>query len=176
MLEVVLHIGRGGGSVPEGTLDGTHRVLLVAVDDYGAIVSREFDSIVGVMSDHHELGEGGIAEDGAVGQRQFRDVEVDEIGPVVGASAEGDRERYLADRRGRARGDPGKGPRWLEAFMRNLHLVERVGGEHVQPRTAVDERPGNGDVADGGGADEWELTDCMYYGRMVRFVEGDGVV
>ena len=48
----------------------------------------------------HELGQGWIPEDGVVRQMDVRDVEVDELGEVVLAFPEGDREAYLPYRCG----------------------------------------------------------------------------
>ena len=35
------------------------------------------DEVVGVVGDRHELGEGGVAEDGVVGHADVRDVKVE---------------------------------------------------------------------------------------------------
>ena len=52
----------------------------------------------------HELGESWVPEDGIVRQANVGDVEVDELGVVVVALAEGDREADLPDRMRRAVG------------------------------------------------------------------------
>ena len=51
-----------------------------------------------MISHGHELGESWVAEDGVVWQANVGDVEVDELGVVVVALAEGDREADLSDR------------------------------------------------------------------------------
>ena len=56
------------------------------------------------MSDYHELGQGWIPEDGIVRQVDVGDVEVDELGVVVVALSEGDREADLLYRGGGAVG------------------------------------------------------------------------
>ena len=43
-----------------------------------------------MVGHRHELGEGGVAEDGIVGQADVRDVEIDQLGAVVGLRAKGD--------------------------------------------------------------------------------------
>ena len=51
--------------------------------------------IVAMVSRSHELGQGRIPEDGIVREADVGDVEVDELGVVVVALAEGDREADL---------------------------------------------------------------------------------
>ena len=48
-----------------------------------------------VVRDRHELGQGRIPEDGIVRQTDVGDVEVDELGAVVVALSEGEREADL---------------------------------------------------------------------------------
>ena len=48
------------------------------------------------MGHRHELGEGGVAEDGVVGQADVRDVEVDQLGAVVVLRSKGDYEPHLS--------------------------------------------------------------------------------
>ena len=45
-----------------------------------------------MVGDCHELGQGRIPEDGIVRQADVRDVEVDELGAVILALSEGDRQ------------------------------------------------------------------------------------
>ena len=52
------------------------------------------------MSDCHELGQGWIPEDGIVRQADVHDVEVDELGAIVLALPEGDRQADLPYRCG----------------------------------------------------------------------------
>ena len=57
-----------------------------------------------MMSHGHELGESRVPEDGVVRQANVGDVEVDELGAVVVALAEGDRKAELPYRGGGAVG------------------------------------------------------------------------
>ena len=79
----------------EGTLEGAHRISFFArnCDDYAA--SRHLEDIVAVMGHRHELGQGRISKDGILRQADVGDVEVDELGVVVVALAEGDRQADL---------------------------------------------------------------------------------
>ncbi len=54
------------------------------------------------MSHRHELGQGWVPEDRIVWQADIGDVEVDELGAVVVAFSEGDREADLPYRGGGA--------------------------------------------------------------------------
>ena len=51
-----------------------------------------------MVGDHHEFGEGGSSQDGMVRGLELRDLEVDVLGAVVVAGAEGDRQSGPADR------------------------------------------------------------------------------
>ena len=51
-----------------------------------------------MMSHGHELGESWVPEDGVVWQENVGDVEVDDLGAVVVARPEGDREADLPNR------------------------------------------------------------------------------
>ena len=51
-----------------------------------------------MVGDRHELGEGGSYQDGVVGGLELGDLEVDVLGAVFVAGAEGDRQGGLADR------------------------------------------------------------------------------
>ena len=53
-----------------------------------------------MVGDRHELGQGRIPEDGVVWQTDVGDVKVDELGAVVVAFSEGDREADLPYRHG----------------------------------------------------------------------------
>ena len=55
----------------------------------------QLDEVVGVVGHCHELGEGGVAEDGVVGQADVRDVKVDQLSAVVGLCAKGDSKPHL---------------------------------------------------------------------------------
>ena len=76
----------------KGTLEGAHRISFFAWDRDDPAASRHLEDIVAMMGDCHELGEGWIPEDGVVWQTDVRDVEVDELGAVVLALPEGDRQ------------------------------------------------------------------------------------
>ena len=58
-----------------------------------------------MMGDCHELGQGRVPEDGIVRQADVHYVEVDELGAVVVALAEGDREVDMPYRGGGAVSD-----------------------------------------------------------------------
>ena len=61
-----------------------------------------------MVSHGHELGESWVAEDGVVWQANVGDDEVDELGAVVIARPEGDREADLPDRNRGAASDSGE--------------------------------------------------------------------
>ena len=58
-----------------------------------------------MVSHHHKFGQGWISKDGAVGQANVGDVEVDELNAVVLALSKGDREADLPYRGGRTISD-----------------------------------------------------------------------
>ena len=88
----------------KGALKGAHRIPLFTRDRDDSPSSWHLENIVAVMSDCHELGQGWIPEDGIVRQANVRDVEVDELGAIVLALPEGDRQADLPYRRGGAVG------------------------------------------------------------------------
>ena len=94
---VLVSGGRHRGSLV-GRLRSVQGVRDHAADDDGAARARELDEVVGVVGDRHELGEGGVAENGVVGQADVRDVEVDQLSAVVGLCAKGDCEPHLPQR------------------------------------------------------------------------------
>ena len=53
-----------------------------------------------MMSDRHELGQGWIPEDGIIRQADVRDIKVNELGAIVLAPPEGDRQADLPYRCG----------------------------------------------------------------------------
>ena len=84
----------------EGTLKGAHRISLFTWDCDDSSASWHLQDVVAVMGDCHELGQGWTPEDGVVRQADVRDVEVDELGAVVLALPEGDRQADLPYRCG----------------------------------------------------------------------------
>ena len=58
----------------------------------------------------HELGEGGVDEDGIVGQADVHDVEIDQLSAVVGLRAKGDCEPHLSQRGSESLCHPREGP------------------------------------------------------------------
>ena len=84
----------------EGTLEGAHHISFFTWDHDDPVASRHLEDIVAMMGHCHVLGPGWIPEDGVVRQMDVRDIEVDELGPVVLALPEGDREADLPYRCG----------------------------------------------------------------------------
>ena len=84
----------------EGALEGAHHISLFAGDRDDPAASRHLEDIVAVVRHRHELGQGWIPEDGIVRKVDVGDVEVDELGAVVVALSEGDREADLSYRGG----------------------------------------------------------------------------
>ena len=123
------------------------------MDGDGASAAGDLDHVVGMMRDGHELREGGVAEDGVVGQANVRDVEVDELAAVVLLRAKGDSELDLPQRLDGSAGDSREGPGGHEPLVGHLKCLESLDGNDVQACTPIDERLGDGDVVDGGGAD-----------------------
>ena len=78
----------------EGTLKGAHRISFFAWDHDDSAASWHLEDIVAVVGHYHELG--------IVRQTDVSDVEVDELGAVVIALPEGDREADLPYRGGGA--------------------------------------------------------------------------
>ena len=77
-----------------------------------------------VVGDRHELGEGGSSQDGMVGGLELGDLEVDVLGAVVVAGAEGDRQGGPANR-----SRPGSGDDAVEG------LVLTLTNDHFQAST-----------------------------------------
>ena len=120
-----------------------------------------------MMSHGHELGESWVAEDGVVRQANVGNVEVDELGAVVVACPEGDREVDLPDWNCGAVGDSRERLGWLKLIVRHLEIVERLYGQDVEPCPAVDEGPGDLHVTDNWGAKHWEDSG---YGRALELI------
>ena len=71
----------------------------------GSAASRHLEDVVAMVGHCHELGKGWIPKDGIVREADVGDIEVDELGAVVFALAEGDREVDLPYRSGGTVGD-----------------------------------------------------------------------
>ena len=84
----------------EGTLKGAHYISFFAGDRDDPAASWHLEDIVAMVGHRHELGQGWIPEDGIVRQVDVGDIEVDELGAVVVALAEGDRKADLPYRGG----------------------------------------------------------------------------
>ena len=100
------------------------------------------------------------------------DVEVDELGVVVVACLEGDREADLPNWNCGAIGDSGERLGWLKLIVRHLEIVECLYGQDVEPCPAVDEGPVDGHLVDGGGAQHWERTRAGRVGGVIIRAEG----
>ena len=85
-----------------------------------------------MVSYGHELGQHWVPKDGVVRQANVSDVEVNELGVVVVACAEGDREADLPNRNRGAIGDSGERLGWLKLIVRHLEIVECFHGQDVE--------------------------------------------
>ena len=110
--------------------------------------SWHIEDIVAVVGYDHELGQRRVPEDGVVQQENVGDVEVDELGAVVVACPEGDREAHLPNWNCGAIGDSGERLGWLKLIVRHLEIVERLYGQDVESSSAIDEGPGDLHIAD----------------------------
>ena len=113
-----------------------------------------------MVSYGHELGQRWVPKDGVVRQANVSDVEVDELGAVVVACPEGDKEADLPNRDRGAVDDSGEGLGWLKLSVGHLEIVECFLGQDVEPCPAVDEGPGYHHVADDWGTKHQEESDC----------------
>ena len=76
----------------KGTLEGAHRIPLFARDRDDSTASWHLEDVVAVVGHRHELGLVRIPKDGIVRQTDVSNIKVDELGAVVVALSEGDRE------------------------------------------------------------------------------------
>ena len=76
-----------------------------------------------MMGHGHELGQCWAIEDGIVRQANVGDVEVDDLGAVVVACPEGDREADLPNRDRGAVGDSRERLGWLKLIVGHLRLL-----------------------------------------------------
>ena len=86
-----------------------------------------------MMSHGHELGQRRVPEDGVVRQANVGDVKVDELGAVVVARPEGDREADLPNWNCGAVGDSGEGLGWLKLTVGHLKIVECFHRQELSP-------------------------------------------
>ena len=86
-----------------------------------------------MVSYGHELGQRWVPKDGVVRQANVSDVEVDELGAVVVACPEGDREADLPNRDRGAVGDSGERLGWLKLAVGHLEIVECFHGRTLSP-------------------------------------------
>ena len=117
-------------------------------------------TFVAVVSYGHELGQRWVPEDGAVRQANVGDVKVDELGAVVVACPEGDREADLPNRDRGAVGDSGEGLGWLKLAVGHLEVLECLHGQDIEPCPAIDEGPGDHHIADDWGTKHREDSGC----------------
>ena len=96
-----------------------------------------------MVSYGHELGQRWVPKDGVVRLANVSDVKVDELGAVVVACPEGDREANLPDRDGGAVGDLGERLGWLKLIVGHLEIVERFHRQDVEPCPTIDEGLGD---------------------------------
>ena len=120
-----------------------------------------------MMSHGHELGESWVPEDGVVWQANVGDVEVNELGVVVVAGFEGDREADLPDWNCGAVSDSRERLGWLKLIVRHLEIVECLYGQDVEPCPAIDEGLGDHHVADDWGTKHREDSCC---GRALELI------
>ena len=96
-----------------------------------------------MVSHCHKLGRCWIPKDGIVRQANVSDVEVDELGAVVVARPEADRDADLPNRDHGAVGDSGERLGWLKLTVGYLKIVECFHRQDVEPCPAIDEGPGD---------------------------------
>ena len=103
-------------------------------------------------------------------------IEVEALGAIVLASTERDSKAYLAQGDRGPVGDASEWPRRCQPLVGDLQLLECLDGDHVEARTPIKEFLGDGDVVDGGGADEGDGADSPCGLGVVAGVEGDLVL
>ena len=98
----------------------------------------------------HELGESWSPKYAVVGGLEWRHLEDDGLGFVVVLSAKGNREGDLADRsRARTRDDAKEGlVRGDQLGHVEAHILQGLGEDDVEGAAAIDEHPGQTDLAD----------------------------
>ena len=126
-----------------------------------------------MVSYGHELGQRWVPEDGIVWQANVGDVEVNELGAVVVACPEGDREADLPNRDRGAVSDTREGLGWLKLVIGHLEIVERFHGQDVEPCPTIDEGPGDLHIADDWGAKHREDSGHGCALELIRRAECD---
>ena len=123
----------------------------------------------------HELGEGGSSQDGMVGGLELGDLEVDVLGAVVVAGAEGDRQVDPADR-----GRPGSEDDVVEGLIRwdqgdhvVAHALQCAGENDVEGAATIDEYFGQVDLTHHRADHEGVSTRPGQVDLVVAAVEGD---
>ena len=106
----------------------------------------------------------------------MRHVEVEILSTIVLAGAERDSEAYLSQGNRDSIGDAGEQPRQRQALVGHLQLLERFDRDHVEACTPIKKCLGDGDVVDGGGADEGDCAHSPCGLGVVTSVEGDLVL
>ena len=86
-------------------------------------------------------------------------IEVEVLCVIVLASPERDSKAYLAQRNRGSVGDARERPRRRQPLVGDLQHLERLDRDHVEDRTPIKECLGDGDVVDGGDADEEDHAD-----------------
>ena len=76
-----------------------------------------------------------LVEDGVIGQADVSDIEVDQLGAVVGLCAEGDCEPHLPQRGRETLCHPREGPGGHEPLVRHLKLLEGLDRDDVEACT-----------------------------------------
>ena len=79
----------------EGEPERRHGLLSVPLDGEDALAPWHLHEVVGRVSRRHELSESRVPEDGVVRETDAGDVEVHQLGAVVVARVEGDKEANL---------------------------------------------------------------------------------
>ena len=115
---------------------------------------------------------GQIAEDGVVGEANGGDVEVDQLRAEVVAGAEGHWEADLPQGGGGTSSDARERPAGSEPLQRHVEEAEGLHREHIEAGTTIDEGPGDGHLADGGGAQHRERARANGVEGVVLRVEG----
>ena len=112
-----------------------------SVDQEDPLWSWHLQEKIRVVGDRHELGEGGSSQDGVVGGLELGDLEVDVLGAVVVAGAEGDRQSGPADRgRPGSRDDAVEGLiGWDQGGHVVAHALQCAGEDDVEGAATVDE-------------------------------------
>ena len=124
----------------------------------------------------HEHGKGRVPQDGVVREADVGDVEVDELGVVVVALAESDREAHLPKGGGRAIHHPREQPGVHELVIGHWKPLESLDREHIETSTTINESLGDGDIANGGCVEHGERAGGGRTLEVVLGVKGNGIL